>query len=234
MSQYHLLTINSPKTQKGESSGFLTGILYLAPSMRSGHNVCPMASKGCIAACLNTSGRGVYKRTQDSRLRRTLLFFNERAQFMASIVHDVEALMRAADRKGLTPVVRLNGTSDIRWENESVTRNGEKYRNVMLAFPAIQFYDYTKIPNRRNLPPNYHLTFSVNEVNETTAIEMLKAGMNIAVVFRKHFPDTFWGRRVVSGDTDDLRFRDGDNVVVGLKAKGRARRDTSGFVKEAA
>lgn len=233
-----LLTENSPKTQKGEAAGFFTGIMYLSPSKMSGYNVCPMASRGCALACLNTAGRGIYKRTQESRLKRTLWYFNDRPAFMAQLVEDVRFIIRKAARLKLTPVIRLNGTSDIRWENESVTVDGTEYRNIMEAFPTIQFYDYTKIPNRRDLPKNYHLTFSLNEANEESARAMLQAGMNVAVVFRKALPLKYWGATVVNGDTNDLRFLDGKGhrtgKIVGLKAKGKARHDKSGFVKEAA
>lgn len=231
-----LLTLNSPKTEKGEAKGYLTGIMYLSPSKMSGFNVCPMASRGCALACLNTAGRGIYKRTQDARLRRTLMFFNDRPAFMAQLVEDVYAVIRKGKRMGLTPVFRLNGTSDIRWENEPVTVYGREYPNIMTAFPHHQFYDYTKIPNRRNLPKNYHLTFSLNEANEDTAKTMLQNGVNVAVVFRTGtFPRRWWDAPVVSGDKHDLRFLDPKGGrVIALKAKGKARHDKSGFVKDLA
>jgi hypothetical protein len=105
----------------------------------------------------------------------------------------------------------------------------------MTAFPDLQWYDYTKIPNRRNLPPNYHLTFSLSESNADLAQKVLATGMSVAVVFdSKKFPATFWNTTVVNGDTSDLRFLDPKGVIVGLSAKGPAKKDTTGFVQRIA
>lgn len=227
-----LLTIHNPKTQKGEALGYMTAILHLAPSTLSGFNVCPMASKGCAAGCLNTSGRGTYTNVQNARTRKTLMFFNNRDIFMFELGAEIEILARRAARRGLKFVVRLNGTSDIRWENEPVTINGKTHPNLMAAFPDVHFYDYTKLPNRRNLPPNYSLTFSLSESNEQMAREVFRRGENVAVVFRDALPKTFWGAPVINGDANDLRFLDRRGVIVGLKAKGKARKDTSGFVQD--
>lgn len=225
-----LLVTGNAKTVKGEAMGFLTGILHLAPSRLSGFNVCPMASTGCIAGCLNTSGRGVYARTQLARIRKTTDFFNNRDWFMTSLVKDIRALVKSAAKQRLQAVVRLNGTSDIRWETVDVSVDGVTYANIMTAFPDVRFYDYSKIANRRDLPPNYSLTFSRAEHNEMHALTELYAGFNVAVVFRKTLPATWNGFTVVDGTEHDLRFLDPSNVVVGLIAKGRARKDTSGFV----
>ena len=107
---------------------------------------------------------------------------------------------------------------------------------IMDYFFDVQFYDYTKIVKRAyaDLPPNYHLTLSYSEADEEYAEEVLMAvadtGVNAAVVFRDRLPDTFKGFRVIDGDKDDLRFLDPKGVVVGLKAKGKAKQDKSGFV----
>src|SRR5262249_25256337 len=137
---------------------------------------------------------------------------------------------------GLTPVVRLNGTSDLPWHMLRLNDG----RTVMETFPDIQFYDYTKHPQRAalgakgGLPSNYAVTFSRSEENGADVDRVLAAGANTAVVFTTRkgqaLPDTYRGVRVVDGDHDDLRFLDPHNVVVGLRAKGKARRDTSGFV----
>jgi len=50
------------------------------------------------------------------------------------------------------------------------------------------------------------------------------------VVFKDKFPAEFMGRRVIDGDVNDFRFNDEENVIVGLKAKGKAKKDTGGFV----
>ena len=227
MSYFKLLTISNTKTLKGAASGYVTAILHLAPSRLSGFNVCPGASKGCIAGCLNTAGRGRFTRTQAARIRKTRYFFDNREAFMLDLANDIRALVRRAGRAGVTPCVRLNGTSDIRWELVPV---GE-FPNIMAMFPEIQFYDYTKLPNRRNIPANYHLTFSRSESNGAKLGEAIANGMNVAAVFSsKNLPPVYRGLPVVNGDVNDLRFLDPKGVIVGLVAKGKAKRDTSGFV----
>lgn len=241
MASYKLLSTANPKVLKGEKYGYVTYILHLAPSRLSGYNVCPMASNGCAAACLNTAGRGgMFKRgentnaIQEARIRKTLYFFNDREAFMRDLVRDVKRAIQEARENGKVPAFRLNGTSDIRWEIESVAVDGVIYPNIMTAFSDVQWYDYTKLPNRRDLPANYHLTFSLSETNRETAIEMLGKGVNVAAVFQGELPETWNGFRVINGDDTDLRFTDPVGVVVGLKAKGRAKKDTSGFVQAAA
>lgn len=229
------------KTHKGQSRGYLTGILYLAPANLSGFNVCPTASEGCKAACLNTAGRGAFTTTQAARIKKTLSYFNDRLAFMAQLKKEIISLQNKADRQGFIPCVRLNGTSDIPWERMKF----ECFSGltIMEYFNNVQFYDYTKRANRRELPDNYHLTFSLAEDNAGDAARVLARGDNVAVVYRKDIPnfDTIGDdarcmvfARVVDGTTHDLRFLDdrGEGVIVGLCAKGKARYDTSGFVRE--
>lgn len=186
-----LLTIGNTKTVKGETLGYLTFILHLAPHWQSGYNSCPMASEGCAAACLNTAGMGgiikigeTTNTIQEARVRKTKWFFENRDEFMTTLVKDIKSAIKLAEKRNYTPVFRLNGTSDIRWENVSVGG----FDNVMTMFPNIQFYDYTKIPNRRNIPANYHLTFSRSESNDNYVSKAIESGMNVAVVFRKDGP----------------------------------------------
>ena len=238
------------KTAKGQKQGYMTGILYLAPANLSGFEVCPQRSPGCTAACLNTAGRGGMNCVQLSRLNKTLWYFDDRDGFMWQLIKDIEALVRKAKREGFTPVVRLNGTSDIPWER--VTVPGAD--NIMGRFPDVQFYDYTKITKRAlahargDMPSNYHLTFSMTEANDADCREVIEEGGNVAAVFAE-IPSTFqvgtWDHYtiapVVDGDESDLRFNDSypqgmrslvrTGVVIGLKAKGKARKDTSGFVR---
>lgn len=226
-----LLTTANQKIAKGEKVGYFTAVLHLAPHTLSGFNVCPMASKGCAAACLNTAGRGVYDNVQNARIRKTQDFFNNRDAFMATLVADIKAHIRKAVREKMIPAIRLNGTSDIRWETVKVGT----FANVMEMFPTIQFYDYTKIANRKTLPKNYHLTLSRSESNDATVTDALKSGGNVAVVFATKkgmsLPATWNGYTVVDGDITDLRFLDGKNVVVGLRGKGKARKgEHGGFV----
>lgn len=221
-----LLTVGNVKTAKGEGLGYLTFIMHLAPARTSGYQTCPMASLGCKAGCLNTAGRGRFTRTQEARIRKTRWFFENRNTFMQQLVADIKAAIRKARRENMTPVFRLNGTSDIRWETVDV----DGYANIMEMFPAVQFYDYTKLTNRRNIPANYHLTFSRSESNDDAVATALLMGMNVAVVFNKNLPSTYLGYTVIDGTTTDLRFLDSQNVVVGLVAKGKAKLDDSGFV----
>lgn len=226
-----LLTRGNTKTLKGEDVGYLTYILHLAPSWLSGRNTCPSSSAGCRATCLNTAGRGRFNTTQLARLRKTHWFFSDRIAFMNQLVNDVRAAERKAQRTGLLLCIRLNGTSDIRWENISVGN----HRNIFEMFPHIQFYDYTKHSNRfsgchTTIPANYHLTFSRSENNDAVCKHLLGLGVNVAVVFKGTIPPVYFGYSVIDGNENDLRFLDPSPVVVGLTAKGLAKKDVTGFV----
>lgn len=211
------------KTLKSLKKGYLTGILYMAPHTIGGHNVCPMATAGCSAACLYTAGRArVFNSIQQARIRRKEFYFNDRKGFIAQLHKEIEALDRKAQRDGYQPAIRLNGTSDIL---------GKDYLRVIRSHSHIPFYDYTKVHKRMitDLPDNYSLTFSRSETNNQHAVEVLRAGGNVAIVFNK-LPEYWHEWKVIDGDQYDARFLDPTNVVVGLKAKGDALRDTSGFV----
>jgi hypothetical protein len=222
-----LLGISNTKTLKGEALGYRTYIMHLAPARVSGYQVCPMASSGCADACLNLSGMGRFSNVQAARIAKTRWFFEDRKMFMAQLVKEIAAAVKSCAKQNLIPVFRLNGTSDIRWENQTVMG----HNNVMDMFPSVQFYDYTKIPNRYNVPSNYHLTFSRSESNDQDILwtEYRLMRHNVAVVFDT-IPATYRGIPVVDGTLDDLRFLDPQNVVVGLKANGKGKQDRSGFV----
>src|SRR5262249_37055240 len=157
----------NPKLAKGEKRGYRTAVLHLAPHTLSGFNVCPAATAGCAAACLNTAGRGGLgldvrdpsktNTIQQARIRRTRFYFEDRPSFVSRLELELERFIRQCKRDGFKPAVRLNGTSDLRWENVPTS----DAPNLMSAFPRVPFYDYTKLANRRNLPPNYHLTYSL-------------------------------------------------------------------------
>jgi hypothetical protein len=207
-------------------------ILHLAPSDLSGRDVCPFASAGCRAACLNTSGRGTMKGVQSARLRKTNLLFDDKTEFWRLLVDDLDRLEKRAEKKGLSAAARLNGTSDLPWERMREPNSG---LTVFEMFPAIVFYDYTKVPGRRNLPSNYHLTFSLSENNEALARAELADGVNVAVVFDSgDYPSRFMGFPVIDGSESDLRYLDPIGYVVALCAKGKAKQDRSGFVKKVA
>lgn len=225
---FKLLSTANPKIQKGTKLGYLSFILHLAPADLSGKEVCPKRTAGCTAACLNTAGRGgMFKKgentnmIQKARIRKTQYFFADRAGFLADLEADIRKAIRYAERQGLTPVFRLNGTSDLSWE---------KY-GIIEKFPQVQFYDYTKVFGRKvQHLPNYHLTFSAADGNDADVQKAVAAGMNVTVVFDK-LPETYMGKPVFDADDTDLRFLDPKGVVLGLKAKGRAKKDTSGFVR---
>ena len=227
-----LLTVDTnAKTVKGQKYGFLTGILYMAPADLSGQQFCPMAKlAGCEEACLNTAGRGAMTSVQRARLSKARFFIERRDDFMDVLAADVARLQRRAAKLGMTPLVRLNGTTDIRWESIRM-RDG---RTIFEAFPDVQFYDYTKIANRRDIPANYDLTFSWSGVAAFAQYgqRAVDAGMRVAVVFkdRGSIPAQYMGMRCVDGDDSDIRHLDPRGVVVALYAKGKAKRDTSGFV----
>ncbi len=227
---FKLLSTANPKIQKGTKLGYLSFILHLAPADVSGYNTCPKATAGCKAACLNTAGRGgMFKKgettntIQKARIRKARYFFEQRQDFMLDLYTDIKRAIKFAERKGLTPVFRLNGTSDLSWEKYP-TRYGAK--NIFDQFPTLQFYDYTKVLGRKVADiPNYHLTFSAADGNDADVARALAAGMNVTVVYDK-IP-----QGVYSADDTDLRFLDPKVGIIGLKAKGRAKKDTSGFVR---
>lgn len=238
-----LLSTGNPKILKGQKQGYNSYILHLAPSTLSGYNTCPKASVGCITACLNTAGRGgMFKKgettnvIQQARIRKTKMFYENRDQFLDYLVKDIELAIKQSQKLNMIPVIRLNGTSDISWEKYSVVRNGITYNNIFEAFSDIQFYDYTAILGRKvqNIK-NYSLTFSAKENNQVDVIKALNAGMNVSMVFNtpknKDMPTVFEGFPVFNGDESDLRFLDPKNHIVGLYAKGKAKKDTSGFVR---
>lgn len=224
-----LLSTNTKidKTNKATSK-YYTKILQLAPHKTSGKNVCASASPACSSDCLFYAGMGVYKNVQAARIRKTDLFFEDRALFIATLKEDLTSLKKYCDKKKIKPAVRLNGLSDIAWEQIEPS--------IFIDFPTIQFFDYTKIKKRYqnflegNFPPNYHLTFSRSEINESACLEFLSKYENaqIAVVFEK-IPKKWNGYSVKSGDDNDLRFLD-NKPICGLIAKGRAKKDTTGFV----
>ena len=227
-----LLTVGNPKVMKGMTQGYMTYILHLAPANLSGYETCPKRTEGCSAACLNTAGRGgMFKpggtnTIQEARKRKTKMFFEQREEFLSTLKNDIRKAIKQSEKKGLIPVFRLNGTTDIAFE---------KY-GIFEEFPEVQFYDYTKILGRKvkNIP-NYHLTFSAADGNDADVIKAIEQGYNVATVFglkkTQPMPATYNGRKVFNGDESDLRFLDPKGVIVGLYAKGRAKKDTSGFVK---
>ena len=238
-----LLSTGNPKVLKGIKQGYNTYILHLAPADLSGREVCPKRTIGCSNACLNLAGRGgMFKKgettnmIQQARIRKTKMFFDNRNEFMDLLVKDVLLAIKQSARLGLIPVFRLNGTSDLSWEKYPVKMAGVVYSNIFEAFPNVQFYDYSKVLGRKvSGISNYNLTFSAADGNDLDVLMAKQQGYNIAVVFglkkTEPMPESYLGLPVFNGDESDLRFLDPKQVVVGLYAKGKAKKDTTGFVK---
>jgi hypothetical protein len=238
-----LLSTGNPKVLKGLAQGFNTYILHLAPADVSGYETCAKRTAGCTAACLNLAGRGgMFKKgestnvIQQARIRKTKMFFEDRITFMNLLVKDIELAIKQSKRMGLIPVFRMNGTSDLAFEKYEVVRNGKLFRNIFDAFAEVTFYDYTKILGRKIADiKNYSLTFSAADGNDNDVAKAITQGYNVAVVFgikkTLPMPETYQGLPVFNGDESDLRFLDPKGVVVGLYAKGKAKKDTTGFVK---
>ena len=208
-----------------------TYIVYLAPAKQSGYNVCSHSTPECRLGCLSTSGRVKIEVCSNksvirkARIIKTKLFFEDQEFFMRWMIAEMESYKLKAKRDGYAFSARLNGTSDIEWEN--VKFQGQ---TIFEIFPDVQFYDYAKNPDRFTpaLPKNYHLTFSYTGKNDVKALNLLSLGYNVAVIFNikkgKALPATWNGFEVIDGDLTDYRPNDGKGVVVGLRWKNIANK----------
>jgi len=213
------------KTYKHEKSlkyGELTLSLYLAPARMSGYEVCAGRTEECTILCLNQSGKNIGPQKvkgdfiNDSRVIKTKLFFEHREFFVDWLINEIDAAKRKSERMGYKLSIRLNNTSDL--SPILFAKNG---KNILEMYPNIQFYDYTKIPNRVKLMeryPNYDVTFSYTGYNLSKCQEMLLNKVRVAVVF-KNVPEEFLGYPVIDGDAYDMRYKDDKAVIVGLKYK---------------
>ncbi len=259
----YLLNIDAnPKTVKGQKLGYMTAVLYLAPYLTSGYNVCPMAKiAGCWRDCLDVQGRGGMSKgnkrmrtpvglrpandIRRARIQRTKMWVEDRPEFCKQLVKEIDAFLKRAERVGLTPVIRLNGMSDIQWERIDIAHElgTGAGMNIFAMYPDVQFYDYTKIAKRfkRRLPANYHLSLSYSDANEKYAASCWEAhgqhGASLVMVYRTKADianaATWYDEcrvNFVNGDAHDRRFLDPAKSIVALKAKGTAARDKSGFV----
>ena len=230
-----ILTVANYKTLKGRASGYETFGIHFAPANLSGYEVCRNRSKGCTLSCLNGAGMGAFSTTQNARKEKTKRFFEDRNTFLSQLIeHEIPSAIKKAEKKGLTAVFRLNLTSDVEWETIKF-----KGKTIFEHFPNVRFYDYTKNLDRLSLSlqiPNYHLTFSRAETkwSQIQAEIALKKGFNVAAVFStkkdQSLPKNYLDFKVIDGDENDLRFLDERGVIVGLRAKGPAKKDKTGFV----
>lgn len=207
--------------------GYVTYGISLASGDTSGYEVCASRSPGCSSACLYTAGMGQLHSVQQSRIDKTKFFFENRKEFLAQLHKEIAAAQKQAEKKNNILAIRLNVLSDIMWEKIDKT--------LFTKYPNVQFYDYSKLFKRMikyckgELPPNYHLTFSRSECNESQCLQVLNAGGNVAVVFQ-NLPKKWKNYPVISGDENDLRFLDKKNCVIGLIPKGKAKKDKTGFI----
>jgi len=232
------------KLSKAEEKGYISAGLHLAPFKASGHQMCPFASDGCAKACLTFSGQGGIgldknnmNTCQRARIARTKVFMEQPGRFWEMFHREMEAFIRKAKRLGLKPTFRPNITSDVPWERKRDLARGK--RTMFEEYEGrVQFMDYTAWPIelRRNVPDNYHLTFSLKEDNDDRAHKALGSGMCVAVAMdvkkSEPMPETWGGYPVIDGDEHDLRFLDAPGHVVGLRPKGsKAKKDKSGFIR---
>lgn len=214
-----LLTTNNPKTIKGLKKGYFTHILYLSPFNQNskGINICSHASVGCASACLFNSGMGgIYTNVQQGRMNKTEYFLQNRVEFLNQLVSEITKIEKKHNERGEKFCIRLNGTSDIRFEGFKIKDN----KNIFELFPNVQFYDYTKNYLRftKVLPSNYDLTFSKSETNTDKAFELLNSGIKVAMVLSR-VVKRYKGYKVVNGDENDLTFLHPKKVIIGLRYK---------------
>ena len=210
------------KHKKSIKYGELTYSLYLAPAKTSGYEVCPGRTAECTKLCLNESGMNTMTQNikgdviNNSRITKTRLFFEDREFFMHMMIAEIRSGITRAKKLGYTFSVRLNNTSDI--SPLDFKLDG---KNILELFPDIMFYDYSKVPGRVELMKiykNYDITFSYTGYNLTLCEEMLLNKIKVAVVF-KHVPNTFMGYPVIDGDAYDMRYKDIEAKIIGLKYK---------------
>ena len=252
----YILSVSSdPKTIKSLIDGVLTGVMYGMPANGSGEwNDCPFASLGCEMACLNTSGHGgigldadKLNDVQIARLKRSAFFHTRRSEFWEMLIRDINRLVRKAKKLGLMAAIRLNGTTDVKWESTPVVINGIKYAdNIMSLYSDVIFYDYTAWPYAKRpnetLPLNYHLTFSRKENNDSQIADNISHGRNVTVVVdipsrdkTTAIPATW--REIPTFDADKSDFRPNDPIgrililrYKSAKASSLADALASGFV----
>jgi hypothetical protein len=228
------LLSNGNTNAKTSKNSLETYILYLAPHTLNskGINLCPWASNGCTFNCLYTSGMGVFSNVQKARIEKSDLFVNDKIAFLNKLFKELEKINKKAIKENKQIAIRLNGTSDI----DFVALFSHKLnKSVLDLFPNLVFYDYTKNIQKIEKYQNenrYHLTFSRSE--DTKNEDILKAlnfNANVAIVFSSNnLPDFYLNTRVLNGDDSDIVMVYNKSKILGLKAKGKAKKDKSGFV----
>lgn len=216
---------NSTKHEKAFKYNEMVYTIYLAPAKSSGYEVCPGRTAECTLLCLNESGRNKMNTEREvirnSRIKKTRLFHEDHQFFVKWVFEEIKLARKKAEKLNYRFSVRLNNTSDISPEDFYILNEDGVRVNILEYFNDVQFYDYTKVPERLELTKkysNYDLTFSFSGTNKFDCLQMLKNDVRVSVVF-KTVPETFWGYPVVNGDNYDMRYLDPKQSIIGLKFK---------------
>ena len=228
----NLLSKGSTNSKTAKNS-IKTFILYLAPHNlnNKGLTLCKDASKGCIASCLYSAGRGKFSNVQSSRINKANYFVTDKKVFLTQLLKEIKKEIKKASDKDEKIAFRLNGTSDI--DFLYLLNKNLDFDIELLNYDKVYFYDYTKSIARAKRYKdfrNYTLTFSKSETNDKEVKEALNLGINVAAVFKDNLPQKYKGVKVIDGDFSDLEMIKHKNIILGLKAKGDAKKDTTGFV----
>lgn len=171
-----LWSVDSPKAIKSRKYGALNAIMYMAPHAMAGvGNLCPHASKGCIAACLgvhsgkaavvaNSADLSSLNNVRRSRVEKARAFMRNRQAFMRQMSLQLAREYARATRLGFELIARPNGSTDIAFEGIKVSLDAKTaarisklvgrpiearvYRNIFELFPFVRFNDYTKNAKR--------------------------------------------------------------------------------------
>lgn len=207
--------------------------LSLTPAMTSQWNACTHSTRTCRKHCVAFAGKGGLSSVLRGRLWRTALWAEAPDAAYAMLRSEIG---RAIYRHDGPIRVRLNTFSDVAWERVLP----ESFWTLWGDY--VRFYDYTKDVKRALASKHwrypYKLTFSASERTTDREIqELTEVGVSVAVVFStprsQPLPTSYVGVRVINGDASDDRWLDASGVIVGLRAKGSMRGDTTGFVREA-
>ncbi len=235
VNQMQLLSLDT-NSKLAKTNAKQDDYMFVGLSMMPNDRLCPGSkAAGCMEVCLQSAGMGKFSNVAQARQAKSDFFMSNREAFMAQLVKEMKSKVRTATKKAKTLAVRLNVLSDVQWEDIPVTLDGVVYSNIMEAFPMVQFYDYTKLASRlsKALPANYDLTFSYSArptYQKQVSLALRNDNTKMAVVFAGEFPLTFMGRKVIDGDAQDARFLDAQGVIVGLKAKGKAKTVKNDFI----
>lgn len=204
------------KTNKEQS------IRYAGLSLMPTKTLCPNSDKaGCFDGCLKSAGRGRFNNVASARTAKTDWLLSDSKGFKDQLIKELSNFERLCKKTNVKPVVRLNTISDYNW------------RSIKQQFKDITFVDYTKIANRIHKALDnelYIFSYSNRPEYQSEVKQALKTSRPIAVVFRGGLPKTFLNRPVIDGDISDWDNANSGPVIVGLRAKGDAKKDNTGFV----